>query len=157
MPKHTSNTDEEKAIIENHLFSDTSQYRDIMDLPHHVSKAHLPMSQHDRAGQFAPFSALTGFHQLIDKTAHRYKHKKYLGKAAQDMVESRLHNYQPHEIVEVHYFNADSGYYETITSDWAQIDWVKRRAKFRDYHDPDKQYSIPIANIESIRNLPHNS
>ena len=34
-------------------------YADIIDLPHHVSHNHPQMSMHDRAAQFAPFTALT--------------------------------------------------------------------------------------------------
>ena len=34
-------------------------YADIIDLPHHVSQNHPQMSMHDRAAQFAPFTALT--------------------------------------------------------------------------------------------------
>ena len=33
-------------------------YEMIINLPHHVSEKHPPMSMHDRAAQFAPFAAL---------------------------------------------------------------------------------------------------
>jgi len=48
-----------------------SDYADIIRLPHHVSKRHPPMSLRDRAGQFAPFSALTGLHAVAKHTAAR--------------------------------------------------------------------------------------
>ena len=38
-----------------------------MDLPRHVSAKHPHMSQHDRAAQFAPFAALTGYGDMIDE------------------------------------------------------------------------------------------
>ena len=41
-------------------------YDDIIDMPHHVSKTHKHMSLYDRAAQFAPFSALTGYEDAID-------------------------------------------------------------------------------------------
>lgn len=44
-------------------------YDDIINLPHHVSKNHMQMSIHDRAAQFAPFSALTGYEEVINETA----------------------------------------------------------------------------------------
>ena len=44
-------------------------YDDIIYLPHPVSKTHPPMSLRDRAGQFAPFSALTGLHAAADRVA----------------------------------------------------------------------------------------
>ena len=46
-------------------------YEDIVDLPHHVSSVRPAMSMHDRAGQFAPFAALTGFGAVITKTGQR--------------------------------------------------------------------------------------
>ena len=47
------------------------RYDDIIDLPHPTSKRHPRMSLADRAAQFAPFAALTGFDGVIDKTARR--------------------------------------------------------------------------------------
>ena len=44
-------------------------YADIIHLPHPISKTHPPMSLRDRAGQFAPFSALTGLHAAAARTA----------------------------------------------------------------------------------------
>lgn len=147
--------DTEKAIIEQHLFSDTSEYQDIMNLPHHVSKAHLPMSKHDRAGQFAPFSALTGFHQLIDETAHNYQRKKYLGKEAHDHLNRQLHRYQSPTAVNIRFFNPDSGYYETVQTNMMQVDWQKRHANFSSMQDSSKHYSVPIENIASIHSIQH--
>ena len=45
------------------------KYADIINLPHHVSKKHPPMSRANRAAQFSPFAALTGFGDVIDETA----------------------------------------------------------------------------------------
>ena len=44
-------------------------YDDIIDLPHHVSDRHPHMSVSDRAAQFAPFAALTGYGDVIKETA----------------------------------------------------------------------------------------
>ncbi|MCR4924413.1 MAG: hypothetical protein K5931_10445 [Lachnospiraceae bacterium] len=44
-------------------------YDDIIDLPHHVSKNHSHMSIYDRAAQFSPFAALTGYDQVIEEEA----------------------------------------------------------------------------------------
>lgn len=44
-------------------------YEDIINLPHHVSKKHPPMSIYDRAAQFASFAALRGHSDAIDETA----------------------------------------------------------------------------------------
>ena len=46
-----------------------NNYDDIINLPHHVSTKHTPMTLEARAAQFAPFSALTGYEDEISKTA----------------------------------------------------------------------------------------
>ena len=45
------------------------KYSDIINLPHHRSKKHKPMPLSDRAAQFAPFAALTGFDEKIENAA----------------------------------------------------------------------------------------
>ena len=44
-------------------------YDDIINLPHHVSERHPHMPVSDRAAQFAPFAALTGYGDVIRETA----------------------------------------------------------------------------------------
>ena len=46
-----------------------TRYDDIINLPHHVSATHTPMPVADRAAQFSPFAALTGYEDAIDATA----------------------------------------------------------------------------------------
>ncbi len=46
-----------------------SNYDDIIYLPHHVSKRHPQMSMWNRAAQFAPFAALTGYEDAIQESA----------------------------------------------------------------------------------------
>ena len=43
-------------------------YSDIINLPHHVSLTHPHMPKSDRAIQFSPFAALTGFGKIIKNT-----------------------------------------------------------------------------------------
>ena len=45
------------------------KYKEIIDLPHPVSKKHPQMSLRDRAAQFSPFAALTGHSDAIDEAA----------------------------------------------------------------------------------------
>ena len=44
------------------------KYNEIMGLPHHVSKTRPQMPISDRAAQFAPFAALTGYDAAIKET-----------------------------------------------------------------------------------------
>ncbi len=46
-------------------------YEDIVDLPHPVSRRHAQMPLLNRAAQFAPFAALTGYDEAIEETARR--------------------------------------------------------------------------------------
>lgn len=43
-------------------------YNDIINLPHHESKKHPRMSLEERAAQFAPFAALTGYGDAVKET-----------------------------------------------------------------------------------------
>ena len=51
------------------MTNQNSVYDDIIDLPHHVSKTHPRMSRHDRAAQFSPFAALTGYDEAVEEAA----------------------------------------------------------------------------------------
>ena len=42
-------------------------YDDIINLPHHVSQRHPRMSMYNRAAQFSPFAALTGYEKAIEE------------------------------------------------------------------------------------------
>ncbi len=45
------------------------KYNDIIDLPHHVSTKRPRMSMQDRAAQFSPFAALTGYDAAVKEAA----------------------------------------------------------------------------------------
>lgn len=45
------------------------EYDDIINIPRFVSKRYPQMSMHDRAAQFSPFAALTGYDDAIKETA----------------------------------------------------------------------------------------
>ena len=49
----------------------THKYDDIIHLPHPVSQRRSRMSNYDRAAQFSPFAALTGFEETIEETHRR--------------------------------------------------------------------------------------
>ena len=43
------------------------RYDDIIGLPHHVSPTRKPMSRWNRAAQFSPFAALTGYDDAVQE------------------------------------------------------------------------------------------
>ena len=61
------------------------KYGDILNLPHHVSETHPPMPIADRAAQFAPFAALTGYKEAIEET-ERLAEKKIEREWKKNMV-----------------------------------------------------------------------
>lgn len=136
----------EKEIIERQLFSDTSRYADIMDRPYQPSKGHLPMMREDRAGQFSPFAALTGFNNLIQKKAAIYTHKKYLSASQERLIHQRLHALAGiRQIVTINYFNDEVGYYEEFKDEITVVKEERGRVFFKEH------LSLPIANVKEIR------
>ena len=65
-----------------------SRYDDIINLPHHVSPTRQRMSMHDRAAQFAPFAALTGYEAAVGETARLTAERRELD--AQEAEEGNL-------------------------------------------------------------------
>ncbi len=64
-------------------------YNDIINLPPYVTK-HPHMSLYDRAAQFAPFAALTGFGALINETARLTDSKPELDEETARILNERL-------------------------------------------------------------------
>ena len=54
------------------MTSAEKKYGDIIGLEHHRSKKHPAMPLSDRAAQFAPFAALTGFDAQIECAAENF-------------------------------------------------------------------------------------
>lgn len=52
-----------------------NNYDDIINLPYYKSNSRLQMDMQNRAAQFAPFSALTGYEEKIRETARFTKNK----------------------------------------------------------------------------------
>ena len=53
----------------------TNRYDDIISLPHHQSKTRPHMPLIDRAAQFSPFAALTGYDDAVKETARQTERK----------------------------------------------------------------------------------
>ena len=65
-------------------------YADIIDLPHHRSDVHPHMSIHDRAAQFAPFAALTGYDEMISEEARLTDSRIDLGESDLEQLDRKL-------------------------------------------------------------------
>ena len=67
-----------------------SEYEDIIALPHHVSVSHPQMSLADRAAQFSPFAALTGYEDAIDESARLTEERIELDENAREELDEKL-------------------------------------------------------------------
>ena len=65
-------------------------YNDIIHLPHHVSQNHPQMPMLDRAAQFAPFAALTGYEAAVGETARLTAEKRELDAQEAEELNRRL-------------------------------------------------------------------
>ena len=65
-------------------------YEDIIHLPHHQSATRLHMSLYDRAAQFSPFAALTGFDGVIAETSRLTDQKIELSEYERALLDQKL-------------------------------------------------------------------
>ena len=66
------------------------EYADIIRLPHHVSPRRPQMPRLNRAAQFAPFAALTGYGDEILEAGRATEQKPELSDSRQDELDRRL-------------------------------------------------------------------
>lgn len=130
----------------------TKTYDDIINLPHHVSTTRPHMSAIDRAAQFSPFAALTGYDSAIKETARTTDERIQLDKYEIDALNDRLQiiadRIKEHPEVEITYFQPDAkkkgGAYVTAVSSAKKIDEYERVIVMTD------GTAIPIDEIISI-------
>ena len=66
-------------------------YRDLLHLPHRRSQTHAPMPRRDRAAQFAPFAALTGFDAQLRETERQTQAQAEPNEDALQELDQSLH------------------------------------------------------------------
>lgn len=114
-----------------------TEYDDIIDLPRPKSK-HEPMPMSDRAAQFSPFAALTGYGDAIDETARLTDARIELSeeeRAELDYKQQYLATLDA-PTVTVTYFVPDErksgGAYVTHTGTLKRVDEIERMVVFKD-------------------------
>lgn len=128
-------------------------YDDIMDLPHPTSKKHPRMSMGERAAQFSPFAALTGFGEVIRETGRLTDQRVELGESDREELERQLNYLRACERerpgVQVTYFVPDEfkegGSYTTITGKLKRVDPGERILMLEEGH------KIPIGEIVFLK------
>lgn len=116
------------------VMNETQQYDDIIHLPHHVSTVHTHMSLHDRAAQFLPFAALTGYEDAIKETGRLTQERITLSESEIEILNERLRilakKSDSHPKMSVTYFVPDEkkagGAYETAEGYVKRIDEYRR-------------------------------
>ncbi len=65
-------------------------YEDIINLPHHVSPTRPRMSRADRAAQFSPFAALSGYGDAVKETARLTGRRIELDESTKAALDEKL-------------------------------------------------------------------
>ena len=110
------------------------KYDDIIGLPHHVSATRPRMSMIDRAAQFSPFQALTGYGAAIQETGRLTDRKIKLSEDERIVLDMKqqilLDNIRERPDVSITYFipdeRKDGGSYVTVTGNVKKIDDYQR-------------------------------
>ena len=134
------------------VVSDTKKYDDIINLPHHVSMNHRRMSLLDRAAQFAPFAALSGYEEAVIETRRLTDKKRELDDSEKEKLDDRLQiikdSLEIHPIVEITFFVPDErksgGAYVTSTG------YVKKINTYKSILIMDDGTEIPIKEIVDV-------
>ena len=130
----------------------SNKYDEILSLPHHVSKTRPQMPMSDRAAQFAPFAALTGYDSAIKETGRLTDERIELDEEALTALDMKYQllmdalNEAPE--VTITYFQPDErkagGKYVSAVGAVKKIDDFERRIAMQD------GAKIPMDDVLSI-------
>lgn len=134
---------------------ETDKYDDIINMPHHISHSRPRMSNYDRAAQFSPFAALTGYGDAVKETERTTDSKHELTEDEKSSLNEKLQilleNIDVCPPATVTYFEADmlknGGKYVDKTGEIRSIDSYLRIVVFTD------KMSVPIDLIKSITSV----
>ena len=140
--------------------TEKNPYTDIIHLPHHKAPNRPHMSMHDRAAQFSPFAALTGFEGVIAETGRLTDRKIELSESEKVLLDQKLTliddviQDKHHPEITVVYFVPDylkeGGEYEEYTGKVRHIDTVERSVVFLAANGRSAGKTIRIDDIKEI-------
>ncbi len=127
------------------------KYKDMLHLPHPVSVTHPRMSLQNRAAQFSPFAALTGYDDALRETARLTDRFIELDEDRKQEIDRQLYYIHEHLIqkppVKITYFVPDSqkdgGSYRTLEGHVQKINETAGKICMNDTEIPiNKIYQI---------------
>ena len=127
-------------------------YDDIINMPRHTSPLRPRMSKKERAAQFSPFAALTGYESAIAETGRVTDARVDLDENERARLDEKLRfaaaQIKTRPVIKITYFLADSrksgGAYVDYTGALKRIDTVERTVIFED------KTSVPVDDIYEI-------
>ena len=127
-------------------------YEDIINLPHHISPTRQQMPMSDRAAQFSPFAALTGYDAAIKETGRLTDERIELDEEALTALDMKyqllIDAFDDAPEVTITYFQPDErkagGKYLTATGAVKKVDDFERRIIMQDGS------KIPMDDVLSI-------
>lgn len=135
-------------------------YSDIIHLPHHKAPNRPHMSMYDRAAQFSPFAALTGFDGVIAETGRLTDRKIELSESEKILLDQKLTliddviQDKHHPEITVVYFVPDylkeGGEYEEFSGRVRNIDTVERTVVFLAANGRSAGKTVRINDIKEI-------
>lgn len=131
----------------------------MLELLHHVSSVHPQMPLANRAAQFSPFAALTGYEDEITETARLTDEKAELSDTEKELLDRKLYLLSCHlkecPTVSVTYFVPDTrksgGSYKTDTAVIKKIDTIEQKVIFYAENKISDGRIIPIGAITDIQ------
>jgi hypothetical protein len=116
-----------------------TKYGDIIDLQHPDSLKHKRMSLYNRAAQFAPFAALTGYEEAIEETGRQVSEKLILSESQKELLDRQLQELKKHlseQELRITWFKKDEkkagGEYITTKGYVKKVDTIKRKIFLED-------------------------
>jgi hypothetical protein len=130
-----------------------NRYNEIINLPHHVSKTRPQMPMSDRAAQFAPFAALTGYDSAIKETGRLTDERIELDEEALTALDRKyqllMDTLDDAPEVTIIYFQPDErkagGQYVSATGTVKKVDTFGRRILLQD------GTRIPLDSVYDLR------
>lgn len=113
--------------------NNTNRYDDIINLPHPEPTIRPRMAMENRAAQFSPFAALTGYDEATREEARLVDIKQELSEDMKDMLDAKLAIIEQHikeqPEISVTYFQPDEkktgGRYTTVSGNVKKLDGVE--------------------------------